>query len=117
MLSDPMATQSSTINYLLDQLASVSGVRVRKMFGEYALYCNDKVVALVCDDELFVKITQSGKEFVGDQYQEGTAYPGAKPSMRIDMDMAENRDWLCELIAITEAALPEPAPKKKKIRL
>jgi len=26
------------------------------MFGEYALYCGDKVVALVCDDQLFVKI-------------------------------------------------------------
>ncbi|MFA6111259.1 MAG: TfoX/Sxy family protein [Candidatus Latescibacterota bacterium] len=110
-----MATKQSTIDYLLDQLASVPDVRVRKMFGEYALYCNDKVVALVCDDELFIKITEAGKEFVGDQYQEGNAYPGAKPSMRIDMDMAENRDWLCELITITEESLPAPVVKKKKI--
>jgi len=111
-----MATKQSTIDYLLDQLASVPDVRVRKMFGEYALYCNDKVVALVCDDELFIKITEAGKEFVGDQYQEGNAYPGAKPSMRIDMDMAENRDWLCELITITEESLPEPKLKAKKVR-
>ena len=109
-----MPTSQATIDYILDQLASIPDVRVRTMFGEYALYCNDKVVALVCDDEMFVKITDAGKEFVGDQYQEGFAYPGAKPSMHIDMDMAENRDWLCELITITEEALLTPAPKKKK---
>jgi TfoX/Sxy family transcriptional regulator of competence genes len=108
-----MATKVSTIDYLLDQLASIPDIRARKMFGEYALYCGDKVVALVCDDEMFVKITDVGKEFVGDQYQEGNAYRGAKPSMRIDMDMAENRDWLCELIMMTEEALPIPVRKKR----
>lgn len=108
-----MATQSSTIDYILDQLASVPIVRSRKMFGEYALYCNDKVVALVCNDEMYVKITTAGKEFVGDLYQEGAAYPGAKLSMRIDMDMIENREWLCELIGITEEGLLLPKVKKK----
>jgi TfoX/Sxy family transcriptional regulator of competence genes len=52
-----MATKQSTIDYLLDQLGSLPKVRARKMFGEYALYCNEKVVALICDDELYVKIT------------------------------------------------------------
>jgi len=84
--------QPSTISSTNSQASPMCGAR--KMFGEYALYCNGRVVALVCDNELFVKITDAGKEFVGDQYREGTAYPGAKPSMRIDMDMAENREWL-----------------------
>ena len=84
------------------------------MFGEYALYCGDKVVALVCDDTLFVKITEAGMVFVGERYVEGAAYPGAKPSMVIDMDMAEDREWLCELICLTEEQLPQPKPKKRK---
>lgn len=109
-----MATQASTIEYILDQLSSIPNVRARKMFGEYALYCNDKVVALVCDDELFVKITEAGKEFVGDLYHEGTAYPGARPSMNIDMDMIEDRNWLSELILITEENLPAPKAKSQK---
>ena len=100
-----MATQASTIEYLLDQLVSVSHVRTRKMFGEYALYCNDKVVALICDNELFVKITEAGAVFVGTHYQEGNPYPGSKPWLHIDMDMTEDRAWLCELIEITEEAL------------
>lgn len=30
------------------------------MFGEYAIYSNGKVAALVCDDRLFVKPTLAG---------------------------------------------------------
>ncbi len=108
-----MATKQSTVEYIEDQLADLVGVRSRKMFGEYALYVGDKVVALVCDDTLFVKITEPGRAYVGDRYEEGCAYPGARPSMRIDEDMIEDREWLAELIRITEAALPEPKPKKK----
>jgi TfoX/Sxy family transcriptional regulator of competence genes len=109
-----MATKLSTIEYIEDQLADVPDVRSRKMFGEYALYVGDKVVALVCDDELFVKITEPGKAFALDRYEEGTAYPGAKPSMWIDADALEEREWLSELIRITEDALPIPKPKKRK---
>ncbi len=109
-----MTTQVSTIEYILDQLSGVPDVWTRKMFGEYALYCGEKVVALVCDDTLFVKITDKGKEFVGDRYEEGFAYPGAKPSMKIDPDMLEDREWVSELIILTEAELPLPKLKKKK---
>ena len=84
------------------------------MFGEYALYCGGKVVALVCDDTLFVKITDAGRDFVGEQYAEGEAYPGAKPSMLIDGDLIEDREWLAELIEMTAAHLPAPKPKKPR---
>lgn len=109
-----MATQPSTIDYILDQLSEIPDIRARKMFGEYALYNNGKVVALVCDDTLFIKITEEGKVFAGDRYEEGSAYPGSKPWMRVDMDTAEDRSWLCELIRITEEVLPEPKQKQKK---
>jgi DNA transformation protein len=111
-----MSTKPSTIEYIEDQLAGVPGMRSRKMFGEYALYCGDKVVALVCDDELFVKITEAGRVFVGERYAEGAAYPGARPSMRIDEDLIEDHEWLSELIRITETNLPVPKPKKKKVK-
>ena len=109
-----MSTAQSTIDYLHDQLVSVSGVSARKMFGEYAIYVGTKVVALVCDDILFVKITDAGKECVGAKYKEGFAYKGAKASMQIPEDLIEDRGWLSELIEITAKELPEPKPKKKK---
>jgi DNA transformation protein and related proteins len=107
-----MATKQSTIAYILDQLASLGDVHARKMFGEYALYFDGKVVGLICNDNLFVKITEAGKEFVGSHYQEGFAYPGAKASMEIAGDLLEDHRWLCELILITASELS--LPKKKK---
>ena len=114
MRSVIMATKQSTIDYLLDQLSNISDVRARKMFGEYALYCQDKVVALVCDDELFVKITAEGKKFVGKNYEEGIPYSSAKPYMHVSGDMLEDQKFLGELISITAKSLPVAKPKKAK---
>ncbi|MEK7161220.1 MAG: TfoX/Sxy family protein [Patescibacteria group bacterium] len=100
----------------MDQLSGVQGVRARKMFGEYALYCQEKVVALICDDEVFVKITEPGKKLVGENYQEGFAYPGAKASMHVTGDLLEDRKFICELITQTALALPVLKPKKKPNR-
>jgi len=109
-----MATSERTIDFLLDQLGAVRGMRARKMFGEYALYCGEKVVALVCDDQLFVKITAPGKALVGTRYAEGFAYPGAKASILVGADELEDHERLAELIRVTAAALPSPKPKKTK---
>lgn len=109
-----MSTKQSTMDYILDQLSSIRNVAARKMFGEYALYCEGKVVGLVCDDTLFIKITEQGKDFVGEFYQEGFAYLGAKASMLIDEERIEDRDWLAELVNITFENLPLPKPKKPK---
>ena len=111
-----MATKQSTIDYIEDQLADVPEIWSRKMFGEYALYCGEKVVALVCDEKVFVKITEEGKEFVSGHYEEGIAYPGARPSMYIHDDLIEDHAWLSELIRITARSLPMPKPKKKKMK-
>jgi DNA transformation protein len=101
-----MASKQIVVDYIIDQLLSLGNVRVRKMFGEYALYCNDKVVALICNNRLFVKITAEGKKFVGGEYLEGYAYKGAKASILIDEDKIDDSDWLSELIKITAYNLP-----------
>ncbi len=109
-----MSTKQSTMDYILDQLSSIRNTAARKMFGEYALYCEGKVVGLVCDDTLYIKITEQGKAFVDNYYEEGFAFPGAKASMVIDEERIEDRDWLVELINITVESLPDPKPKKPK---
>jgi DNA transformation protein and related proteins len=109
-----MTTSQGTIDFVLDQLSSLPGVRAHKMFGEYALYCDEKVVALVCDNRLFVKITPPGKALLGQRYVEGVAYPGAKPSMVIGAEEIDDADRLCELIRVTAAALPAPKPAAQK---
>ena len=109
-----MATSETTIRFLLDQLRGLPEVRARKMFGEYALYWGDKVVALVCDDQLFVKITAPGKALVGQRYAEGFAYPGAKASILVGADELDDHERLAALIRVTADALPSPKPKKPR---
>jgi len=109
-----MASDSNFVEFVVDQIENAGKISYRKMFGEYALYCNGKVVALICDNQLFVKPTEAGKSFIGNVV-EASAYPGAKPSFLIE-DQIEDRDWIGNLIALTEKELPEPKPKKKSKR-
>jgi TfoX/Sxy family transcriptional regulator of competence genes len=111
-----MATKQSTIDFILEQIFPADFVTAKKMFGEYALYADGKVVALVCDDQLFVKITPPGKALAGG-CAEAPPYPGAKPCLLISGDRCEDREWLSQLFQITAANLPKPQkkPAKKKI--
>lgn len=49
-------------------MTDLPDVAIRRMFGEYALYASGKVVGLICDNVLLIKITAAGKEFVGTPY-------------------------------------------------
>ena len=107
-----MASDQDFVDYLLEQIRGAGAISYRKMFGEYALYCDGKVVALVCDNQLFIKPTQAGRSFIGDVV-EAPAYPGAKPSFLID-EKIEDGEWISELVKITARELPPPRPKKKR---
>lgn len=106
-----MRTTEATIEELLQLLAPAGSVRARKMFGEYALYCDEKVVALACRDELFVKDTAEGRAFAPDLELE-PAYPGAKPGLHVPRDNWHEGTWLAELVRVTADALPANVKKK-----
>ena len=106
-----MASDASFVEYVVDQVNGAGAITTRFMFGEYALYCNEKVVALICDNKLFVKPTDAGRAFIGTPV-EAPAYTGAKPSFLIE-DKLEDRAWLTELIRITEREVSAPAKKAK----
>jgi DNA transformation protein len=108
-----MASEQSTVDFLVDQMSEAGVLRSRKMFGEYAIYCNEKVVAFVCDDKLFIKPTNAGRKLIKN-LEEAPAYPGSKLYFYISGDYWEDKEWLSELIAATAEELPLPKPKKKK---
>ncbi|KVN78135.1 competence protein TfoX [Burkholderia ubonensis] len=107
-----MASSQSTVDFIVEQMAAAGAVSARKMFGEYGIYCDGKMVALVCDDRLFVKPTPDGKAFLG-ECEEGPPYPGAKPCFVISGERWDEREWLARLIRITAAQLPPPKPRKR----
>ena len=107
-----MASDQDFVEFISDQIMDAGVITWRKMFGEYAVYCDKKVVALICDNRLFVKKTEAGRKYIGNVV-EAPAYPGAQMSFLIE-DQIEDREWLTELIRITTSELPLPKPKKKK---
>ncbi|MFQ6609574.1 MAG: TfoX/Sxy family protein [Fidelibacterota bacterium] len=107
-----MSSDPNFVEYVVEQADHLSEISYRKMFGEYAIYFKNKVVALICDNQLFVKPTRSGRAFIGDVV-EAPPYPGAKPSFLIE-DQIEDKDWFRQLLVLTESELPEPKPKKKR---
>lgn len=106
-----MASSQKTVDYITDQIAQAGDIRSRKMFGEYAIYCNEKVVALVCDDTLFVKITAAGEKLLP-SVKKAPPYPGAKPYFQIAEEHWDNREWLISLVTATAASLPVAKRKK-----
>ena len=107
-----MASKQAVVDFILEQIGAAGAVSVRKMFGEYGLYCGDKLFGLVCDDQLFIKPTKGGRAFLGKNMTESQPYPGAKPCFVIPGDQWEDSDQLAELVRITTAELPAPKGKK-----
>ncbi|MEO7425015.1 MAG: TfoX/Sxy family protein [Fibrobacteria bacterium] len=107
-----MASDKKFVEFILDQIQTAGSVHAKPMFGEYGVYCNNKIVGLICDDRLFVKPTESGKKFIGD-IVEAPPYPGAKSYFLIE-DKFEDREWISELITLTADALPLQKKKKQK---
>ena len=106
-----MASRQSTIDYILEQISSAGAVSARKMFGEYGIYCDGKIVALVCDDQLFVKPTAAGRGFVG-TCDDVSPYPGAKPHILISGEKWDDREWLSLRVQLSASELPMPGKKQ-----
>jgi DNA transformation protein len=111
-----MATQPETIEFILDKLRDPKRFAARAMFGEYALYADKKVVALVCDDQLFVKIVPASQE-LENLCEKGPPYPGAKPHYMVEEDQLSKLPELPAVLLAVAKSLPAPkkkAAKKKK---
>ncbi|MGB3008999.1 MAG: TfoX/Sxy family protein [Candidatus Saccharimonadales bacterium] len=107
-----MATNQNTVDFIIEQMASSgNAIRSRKMFGEYAIYCDDKVIAFVCDNTLFVKIIPTSTRLIENKV-EGQAYPGSKPYYVIDEETIENADFMAKLSQAMADELPPPKRKK-----
>ena len=84
-------SNADLVQYIVEQAAKAGEVRARKMFGDYALYCNDKVVGLICDDYLYLKPFKVVEPLLHENdWQMRPPYDGAKPHYVItDVDDAD----------------------------
>jgi DNA transformation protein and related proteins len=107
-----MSSSKSNVDYLLGQMQQAGNVSARAMFGEYAFYCDGKVVALFCDDQLYVKPVAAAEKVIG-QHDTGPPYPGAKLHIIVPEDRWDDAEFLSQMLRATADALPTPKPKSK----
>ncbi|MGO5023059.1 TfoX/Sxy family protein [Lawsonibacter sp. LCP25S3_G6] len=105
-----MASHKDFVDYVAEQLREVGAIRSRKMFGEYGLYCDEVFFAVICDDQLFVKITPEGEEAFPN-LPKAPPYEGAKASFLVED--VEDRDTMTALARITCLAL-QAKPKQTR---
>jgi TfoX/Sxy family transcriptional regulator of competence genes len=110
-----MATDATFADFVLEQMQGAGALASKKMFGEYAVYCDGKVVALLCNNQLFVKPTEPGRALLK-TVTEAPPYPKAKPHWLIESEL-DDRELLSRLIRATAAALPLPKIKKAKAKV
>ena len=106
-----MPTEKETIKFILDKLRHLGRFSARAMFSEYALYADGKVVALVCDDRLHVKILPSSQE-LETLCEKGAPYPGAR--LHYIVEEGQLGDNLPAVLIAIAKSLPEKKSKNRK---
>ena len=104
-----MASRPETVAPVLD---AIPGATARKMFGEYAVYLDGRVVALICDDRLYLKDLPAARALLAGA-ETGAPYPGAKPHLIAD-DWLDDPDTLAAAAHALAAVLPPPKPRKAR---
>lgn len=106
-----MASHSDYVEYVVEQLRGAGSIRARKMFGEYGLYCDGTFFAVICDDQLFIKITPQG-EMAFPDLPKVPPYEGAKDSFVVED--VDDPTMAAELTRITCEALRKAASQKRR---
>lgn len=107
-----MATDLSFVEFVSEQAALGARLSYKKMFGEYAIYIDGKVVAMACDNSLFVKPSATTADLTAELPQR-PPYPGAKPHPVADA-LLDEPEALQALLRATCACMPEPKPRAAK---
>ncbi|MBP3513264.1 MAG: TfoX/Sxy family protein [Elusimicrobiaceae bacterium] len=103
-----MASNIEFVQYVCEQIDKAGFISYRMMFGDYCIYCDKKPVALVCDNQFFVKVTPEGEKAFPSM-PKAAPYPGAKLYLLVeDVDDAKTAARLVKL-----TAKQIPLPKKR----
>ncbi|MCL6619353.1 MAG: TfoX/Sxy family protein [Thermomonas hydrothermalis] len=105
-----MATDVDFIAYVIEQAGLGARLTHRRMFGEYALYVDEKVVAFACDNSLFVKPSAAATRLTPHLPQR-SPYPGAKDYPVAD-ELLDDPDRLRTLLLETARLMPVPKVKR-----
>lgn len=107
-----MASDAEMASYIADMLNSLGEVRIKRMFGEYCFYVNEKPVGFLCDNEVLVK-TNAEMRALHPEMPQKLLFDGAVNPMWL-IDNPDDREAVEQYFGIAAKMLP--APKSKKPR-
>ena len=105
-----MASNTDFVQYIIDQCSGAGEIAVKKMMGDYCIYCDGVLFGLICDNNLYIKMTDAG-EAVLDEVILRPPYPSARDHFYISN--VDDRDYLEDII---RATLPELMSSKSKAK-
>lgn len=105
-----MSSTQDFIKYVIWQTSLAWNISYKKMFWDYWFYLNWKIIALVCDNQFFLKPTNIWRELLEDNVIETPPYKGAKNYFLIE-DL-ENREFLADLLQKTYLEISEGKSEK-----
>ena len=89
-----MASNPDFVQYVADQCADAGEIITKKMFGDYGIYCDNKIFGLICDNRFYIKPTEAGRKLLRTEQLQPP--------------------YIAALVRSTCKELPEPKPKKRK---
>ena len=105
-----MASSKEYLDFILDQLSDLDGIKSKAMMGEYIIYYREKIVGGIYDDRFLVKQTASARRMMPNAASE-LPYDGAKPMLLVDN--VDEREFLSELLRAMYDELPAPKSRWK----
>ncbi len=112
-----MATSKDFVIYLQDCLRHVRSLRFKAMFGEYAMYADDVVVSLVCDQTVFIKVSEGTNALLAERVKVGSPFPGAKPAYMLTEGELEDDELMTQVIAAVLRDRVAKVRKKKAVKV
>ena len=108
-----MACNADFVQFIVDQCSGAGEIAVKKMMGDYCIYCDGVLFGLICDNNLYLKVTAPGKALLKEVILR-PPYDGAKDYFYISG--VDDRDYLVALIKATLPALPKSKAKKNPFK-
>lgn len=96
-----MSSSDSFVTYILDELASITDLRARRMFGGYGLYAGDAFFGIVSDGVLYLKTDEKTRgRFIA--LGKGPFRPSPKQTLKnyyeVPEEVIESREVFLEIV-------------------
>lgn len=118
-----MSAPREFVTYVIeDQLAHVSGLSARPMFGGYGVYRDKVMVGIIIDDELYLKVDETNKpiyramESTPFSYRRNDGKEVALSYWRVPITALEDKEVLTDLF-LDSFRINDAIAAKKAVRI